>query len=368
MTGPWVSVLMVLGRRTILTLPIVDLKGTPYAMGLTHGRTLTTQIKANFNAYLQMIQNSSGLNPDVISILAKKFLPELERAAPQILEEMQGIADGAGVSMETVLVINARSELAFPDQLGAECTVIGLSGRRTTSGRVLMAQNWDWIPAVKHTTVFFRIQPQGLPRILMLAEAGQVGKLGFNETGLGLMLNLLIGKGVCWGVPTHVLLRQVLSAATIEQATAMIRGAKCAASSHMLLGAAAGNIIGLEVSPAGVAEIGPKDGIVLHTNHFCDALLSKQDLALDIVPDTTVRLSRATSLCERREKWDAESIREVLSDHANEPSSICRHIDPQKPEHARMETLVSLIFDLNAKTAWVAHGQPCRSAYDHIAL
>jgi len=368
MTGPWVSVLMVLGRRTILTLPIVDLKGTPYAMGLTHGRTLTTQIKANFNAYLQMIQNSSGLNPDVISILAKKFLPELERAAPQILEEMQGIADGAGVSMETVLVINARSELAFPDQLGAECTVIGLSGRRTTSGRVLMAQNWDWIPAVKHTTVFFRIQPQGLPRILMLAEAGQVGKLGFNETGLGLMLNLLIGKGVCWGVPTHVLLRQVLSAATIEQATAMIRGAKCAASSHMLLGAAAGNIIGLEVSPAGVAEIGPKDGIVLHTNHFCDALLSKQDLALDIVPDTTVRLSRATSLCERREKWDAESIREVLSDHANEPSSICRHIDPQKPEHARMETLVSLIFDLNAKTAWVAHGQPCRSAYEHVEL
>jgi isopenicillin-N N-acyltransferase-like protein len=359
---------MVLGRRTILTLPIVDLKGTPYAMGLTHGRTLTTQIKANFNAYLQMIQNSSGLNPDVISILAKKFLPELERAAPQILEEMQGIADGAGVSMETVLVINARSELAFPDQLGAECTVIGLSGRRTTSGRVLMAQNWDWIPAVKHTTVFFRIQPQGLPRILMLAEAGQVGKLGFNETGLGLMLNLLIGKGVCWGVPTHVLLRQVLSAATIEQATAMIRGAKCAASSHMLLGAAAGNIIGLEVSPAGVAEIGPKDGIVLHTNHFCDALLSKQDLALDIVPDTTVRLSRATSLCERREKWDAESIREVLSDHANEPSSICRHIDPQKPEHARMETLVSLIFDLNAKTAWVAHGQPCRSAYEHVEL
>lgn len=351
-----------------MTLPIIDLKGTPYAMGLTHGRTLTAQIKANFNAYLQMIQNSYGLNPDLVSILAKKFLPELERDAPQILEEIQGIADGAGVSLETVLVINARSELAFPDQLSAECTVIGLSGRRTTSGRVLMAQNWDWIPAVKHTTVFFRIHPQGLPRILMLAEAGQVGKLGFNETGLGLMLNLLIGKGVRWGIPTHVLLRQVMSAATIEQATAMMRGAKCAASSHMLLGEAAGNIIGLEVSPAGVAEIRPKDGIVLHTNHFCDALLSKQDLALDIVPDTTVRLSRATALFERREKWDAESIREVLSDHANEPSSICRHVDPQKPEHARMETLVSLIFDLNAKTAWVAHGQPCRSVYEHVAL
>ena len=351
-----------------MTLPIINLKGTPYAMGLTHGRTLTAQIKANFNAYLQMIQNSYGLNPDFISILAKKFLPELERDAPQILEEMQGIADGADVSLETVLVINARSELAFPDQLSAECTVIGLSGRRTTSSRVLMAQNWDWIPAVKHTTMFFRIQPQGLPRMLMLAEAGQVGKLGFNETGLGLMLNLLIGKGVRWGVPTHVLLRQVLSATTIEQATDMVRGAKCAASSHMLLGEAAGNIIGLEVSPAGVAEIRPRNGIVLHTNHFCDSLLSKQDLALDIVPDTTVRLSRATFLCERREKWDTESIRELLSDHANEPSSICRHVDPQKPEHARMETLVSLIFDLNSKTARVAHGQPCRSAYEQVAL
>jgi isopenicillin-N N-acyltransferase-like protein len=356
------------GRKIILTLPIIDLKGTPYAMGLTHGRALASHIEANFNAYVRMIQNSSGLTPDAIRIHAKKFLPEVELAAPQVLEEMQGIADGAGVSLETVLVINARSELAFPDQLSAECTVIGLSGSRTISGHVLMAQNWDWIPAVKHTTVFFRIRPQGAPRMLMLAEAGQVGKLGFNEAGLGLMLNLLIGKGVCWGVPTHVLLRQVLSAATIEQAAAMMRGAKCAASSHMLLGETSGNIIGLEVSPAGVAEIRPTDGIVLHTNHFCDAILAKQDLALDIVPDTTVRLSRATSLCERREKWDAETIREVLTDHANGPSSICRHIDPQKPEHARMETLVSLIFNLDAKTAWVAHGQPCRSAYDHIAL
>ena len=351
-----------------MTLPIIDLKGSPYEMGLTHGRALSAQIKANFNAYVQMIQNSSGLNPDVISILAKKFLPELERAAPKVLEEMEGIAEGAGVSLETVLVINARSELAFPDQLSAECTVIGLSGSRTISGRVLMAQNWDWLPAVKQTTMLFRIRSPGIPQILMMAEAGQVGKLGFNETGLGLMLNLLIGKGVCWGVPTHVLLRQVLSAATIEQAAAMIRGAKCASSSHMLLGEAAGNIIGLEVSPAGFAEIRPKDGILLHTNHFCDAILAKHDLALDIVPDTTVRLSRANSLCESREKWDAETIREVLSDHANGPSSVCRHIDPQKPEHARMETLVSLIFNLDAKTAWVAHGQPCRSAYDYIAL
>ncbi len=350
-----------------MSLPIIDLKGSPYEMGLTHGQALTAQIKANFNAYVQKIQNSCGHTPDVINIHAKKFLPELERAAPQLLEEMHGIADGAGVSLETVLVINARTELAFPDQLGAECTVIGLSGSRTISGRVLMAQNWDWIPAVKHTTVFFRIRSQGVPRMLMLAEAGQVGKLGFNETGLGLMLNLLIGKGVCWGVPIHVLLRQVLSAASIEQAIATIRGTKCASSSHMLLGEAAGNIIGMEVSPAGVAELRPTNGILVHTNHFCDAILAKHDLAMDIIPDTTVRLSRAKSLCESREKWDAETIREVLSDHANAPSSVCRHIDPQKPEHARTETLVSLIFDLNAQTACVAHGQPCRSAYDQIA-
>jgi isopenicillin-N N-acyltransferase-like protein len=356
------------GRRIILTLPIIDLKGTAYEMGLTHGRALAAQIKANFNAYVRMIQTSAGLGPGAIKTLARTFLPELERAAPQVLEEMHGIAEGAGVSLETVLVINARSELAFPDQLCAECTVIGLSGNRTISGRVLMAQNWDWIPAVKHTTVLFRIESKGTPRTIMMAEAGQVGKLGFNEAGLGLMLNLLVGKGVRRGVPTHVLLRQVLSAANIEQAAAIIRGAKCACSSHMLLGEAAGNIVGLEVSPAGVAEIKPRDGIVLHTNHFCDAALAEHDLGLDIIPDSTVRLSRVNSLCACRGKWDAETIRQVLSDHASGPSSICRHIDPQKSEHTRTETLASLIFDLEARMAWVAHGQPCRSTYDRIAL
>ena len=351
-----------------MTLPILDLKGTPYETGFAHGRALSAQIKANFNTYVKMIQKFSGLNPRLICTLVKKFLPELENDAPQPLEEMQGIAEGAGVSLETVLVLNARSELAFPDQLSAECTVVGLSGSRTINGRVLMAQNWDWIPAVENTTVLFRIRPKEAPRILMMAEAGQVGKLGFNETGLGLMLNLLIGKGVRWGIPTHVLMRQILSSVNIEQAVSMIRGAKCAASSHTLLGEAAGNIIGFEISPAGVAEIKPSNGIVLHTNHFCDAALAKHDLALDIVPDTTVRLSRANYLSQSREKWDSQSIRQLLSDHENGPSSICRHVDPQKPEHTRMRTLVSLIFDLDTQNAWVAHGQPCRSAYDRISL
>ena len=102
--------------------------------------------------------------------------------------------------------------MAFPDQLALQCTVIGLTAEKTVCGRAVIAQNWDWLPAVKANSAFFRIQPFNGPRALILAEAGQVGKIGFNEHGLGVVINLLVSTGIRLGTPTHLLLRKLLSA------------------------------------------------------------------------------------------------------------------------------------------------------------
>ncbi len=49
------------------------------------------------------------------------------------MTELEGIAQEAGVSLETILVLNSRSELAFPDQLATQCTVIGITDEKAVS-------------------------------------------------------------------------------------------------------------------------------------------------------------------------------------------------------------------------------------------
>jgi isopenicillin-N N-acyltransferase-like protein len=351
-----------------MTFPVIDLAGRPFDMGLAHGSTLADSIKANYRTYIKMIDGTAGLSQKKIIETVRGFIPELENATPHLLEEMHGIAKGAGVPLETILVLNCRTELLYPDYLGSECTAIGLTGDRTTDGRVLLAQNWDWIPAVNTTSAFFRIQPDNSPRALILAEAGQVGKLGFNEEGLGLLLNLLVGRGVRFGIPVHVLLRQIMSAANVAEAEDMVKKSRPASSSHMLLGDISGRVVGLEVSPGGVATIKPQQGVVAHTNHFCDSELAAHNLGLEIVPDTTTRLSRANHLLDSQRKWDSKGIKKILTDHMNQPTSICRHVKPEDPEDVQMKTLASVIFELPERSVWVAHGQPCQTDYYKVSL
>ncbi len=177
-------------------LPVIDLSGQPADIGFSHGNALSEQIKQNYRLYLDMIHNNTGLSEPMILDLANRFLPNIEKAAPELLAEMEGTARGARVSLETILVLNCRSELAFPDQLALQCTVIGLAAEKTVCGRAIIAQNWDWLPAVKSNSAFFRIQPHNGPRALILAEAGQVGKIGFNEHGLGVVINLWDSDGI----------------------------------------------------------------------------------------------------------------------------------------------------------------------------
>ena len=162
--------------------PIIDLNGNAYDMGMTHGRTLAKEIKANLELYFMMVRGLTGLEPQQCLTHAGRFLDVMQTDAPFLLEEMEGIARGAGMSLKEILFLNARSELMsmgrVPNAMRGECTAIGLTGVRTVSGKPILAQNWDWHERVHQTSAIFRIDPKQRPKAIFLAEAGQVGKLG----------------------------------------------------------------------------------------------------------------------------------------------------------------------------------------------
>ncbi|MBS0712233.1 hypothetical protein KFO65_13960, partial [Enterococcus faecalis] len=58
---------------------------------------------------------------------------------------------------------------------------------------------------------------------------------------------------------------------------------------------------------------------------------------------------------------DEALLFDVLSDHQGAPLSICRHFNPDQPAEERMETLFSVVMNLNERRLTLRHGKPCES-------
>ena len=81
-----------------MSIPIVDLAGTPGERGLTHGRALADGIDRFYERW--MLNASAGPRPiaerDAVAF-ALGLLPESRSQSPDLVEEVEGIAEGAGL-------------------------------------------------------------------------------------------------------------------------------------------------------------------------------------------------------------------------------------------------------------------------------
>jgi isopenicillin-N N-acyltransferase-like protein len=134
---------------------------------------------------------------------ARTWRPIVEDAAPHLLQEMDGIAAGAGVTPGDILALNARGEIvrshdsAFTRMAAGEadgCSSFALLPEATGDGHTYCGQNWDWRAGTEPTTVVVRVVQPPKPTVIMQVEAGQVGRHGVNSAGIALNANGLDGR------------------------------------------------------------------------------------------------------------------------------------------------------------------------------
>src|SRR5262245_9635855 len=95
---------------------VLHLKGTPYEMGLQHGKLLRDHIRENMHFILNKKGNESLVEVGPVHATAKSLLPgivEVQRpyVAAKYWDEMRGLADGAGLKIEEVQLGNFIPEL-----------------------------------------------------------------------------------------------------------------------------------------------------------------------------------------------------------------------------------------------------------------
>lgn len=155
---------------------------TPYACGVQYGQQAKEKIRAGVEVYRRYFAKTSDKSWDKIQQYAMAYLPDIKQMMPEVLEEAYGIADGAGVSIEDLMVLNCRYEITkFPKT--PECTTAAILPEATASHTTYLVKNWDYKQAVIPNIVILHIEQADGTRILGLTEAGQMLREGFNVLG-----------------------------------------------------------------------------------------------------------------------------------------------------------------------------------------
>ncbi len=354
--------------------PEVVATGSPGEIGLVQGRAFASRISDNFDFYIDWLSTSGDTTPDRLLDLARSFGPVLDAHFPAMLEEIDGVAMGSGRRLEEILLINARTDiLAIVEAERAVrkvpgCTALALEGGEGYRPSITLSQNWDWDPLLSDAAVILRSRPTNQPAIVTLVEAGMIGKIGFNQHGLGVCLNFLShetdGEPGVIGVPIHCLLRAVMNCTTIDEAVATVSAAPRCASANFLIaqyGLGGPRSLDLEISPLKVAVISDQKAGLVHTNHFLDPELAVGGTS-GRGPSTMKRFEEARELVVALETVEPDPViraQRVLESRANLPYPISRHHNPDPSS----STLAGIIMDLTNNRFIVANGAPHQSEW-----
>ncbi|MCJ1308248.1 hypothetical protein MMC25_001901 [Agyrium rufum] len=338
----------------------VHCKGEPLQIGLQHGESATEAIKRSILFYSKLFEENCKLEWDDVCQVASKFLPFLRQEWPWLCEEMNGVAQGAGVPFLSILAINVRTEIAY-GMFSDGCTSVAWK----TNTESFLAQNWDWQSEQTENLIHLRISRTSKPSIDMITEAGIIGKIGFNDSGVGTCLNAIKALGVDFGkLPCHLALRVCLDSTSRDEAVSTLHRYGVASACHILVADVTGGR-GLECTHQDIVDLPMSTygrlGVITHTNHFIRQ--HSETETTSGMPDTIFRLRRINELVGSFEGEPHEGdIASFLKDEMNYPASINRG----HTEESTVQTLFSIIMDLEQRTAHVKIGRPTENGAEVV--
>lgn len=384
------------------SIQVIPLSGGPRARGQAHGEILRQAIHEVYGLWRENIAADMRMDPGefLAQFLAETdFLPAIRRWAPDLLEEVQGIAEGAGLPFEHVLARQLSDEEPWfriekkiergdlPQKANAEhCSALGIGAPNNVRAQNyvraqnglpnIIAQNMD-VATYNHSyQVLLHIHhPADDLQALVFTTAGKISLAGMNNQGLAICCNTVMQLDHSrTGMAEDFLVRSVLARRTLAEAVAFLNEIEHASGQNYILGSPDG-IIDLECSARQVCrfEPFPLAGRVFHTNHpvvnpdqgiyqgWMAQLSAKERAALEARSTSEKRFaSLAQSLGNLEQPLSLEAIKAILSSH---DGPVC--VDGEGTNI----TLGCLVMELSASPRLhLSPGPPCKTPFETICF
>lgn len=224
--GP-VKVVKRCGRGALLNAggtKILLLAGTPYQMGYQHGRLLQSEVRRLNGIVLKLVASAelTHIKGYQVGSLRQAWQRSRKFIDKRFIEEMRGLADGAGLDFNDVCLANIFPELFH-------CSGFALFGKATADEKMLHGRILDYMTraGLQKFAVIIIEQPIDHYAFVNVGYAGFIGSVtGMNEKQIAIGEMGGGGKGRWDGMPMTFLLRKALEESdTLEEAVNIFRNA-----------------------------------------------------------------------------------------------------------------------------------------------
>jgi len=356
---------------SIPPVPIARVSGSHRDMGRQIGSIFSIQLQRSIQNARTLITGAYRdlqLTWEGAQIQARKYLPFAQEHYPQYVDEIIGMAEGANVSFDDLIVVNAMEAVTMDALHLTKCTTIAVNDDRTADGHVLIAHNEDWLPEDEQDVYLVHATPDDEPPFLAMTYGGLLPNIGINGNGIAQCCDSVYPTDSRIGIPRLIVSRAVLAAKDPEEA---IRDTliphRAAGYNHMIVHES-GEMYSVEVSARRFAVLYGEDGYLVHTNHYLDYNMQQIESEPDELVATRIRYFRALRMLKRTQRHTLKSLQAIQKDHTNFPNSICNHSMDDIEPIEREKTINAIIIDLTAKAMHVAWGNPCTSLYHTFYL
>lgn len=360
-------------RMKVFEMPA---KASPREQGRAHGEAFRPLIAELAEIRLGLCITQGGfVDSAAVRASASAHLPLLTEQAPELYEELLGIAEGAGLSPELLIVLNHYTDLrdlgaaaqrwastspAVSAADGDECSLLFAASERGS----FLAQTWDTHASATPYVMMLRVPSRGdAPAAWLLSITGCLGMIGLNAAGIAVGVNNLTSLdarvGLVWPALVRLSLEERSAAAARDRIVAAPVG-----SGHHYCVASARAAFGIETSGERKAQVFDHDAAAspareagpvffAHTNHALDASIAE----VTALRPTSTTLERYERLLHAgaRAPLDRDTIWATLSSHEGYPRSVCAHLGSPAEPHA-VSTCALIAMDLRAKQAMTLAG------------
>lgn len=235
------------------TLTVIS--GQPRERGRMYGEKFRKAIHAFLEREIYQAFNGKPATKQDMLAYAGACAKEIASYAPVISEELEGIAQGAGLRLEEVVLITLHEELYHRGVLPKvdHCTAVAIGPPATADGHTYVGQTWDWMTSVFGMSSMLHWKRSEGPSLLSYSFPGLWAGAGLNSSGLALCwTSASLGNkamGVRVGIPSYVLLTHFLYQETLDDVIREAKRAKHAGWFTFVMADAKGNLLNLEGSP-----------------------------------------------------------------------------------------------------------------------
>lgn len=357
-------------------LPVVVVSGSPHDMGFQYGRALAAQIRTGLALYLDHQVTEEWHYP--VDYQRRCAESMSKRIPPEFLEEMRGVAEGAGVDYDQVLRMHTHADMVHfghgwgkPNAApGMDCSNFAVWGRWTTNGQLLHGRNLDWATGTgvqQSACIYVGLPASGTP-FALVTYAGCIGGVtGMNAAGLtfGEMTSSSSAETLD-GMPLFVIVRNLLEhCRTIDEAVAMVKAYPRTTGWNFLMSdAKVPTARAFEVDAKNVVVFGPNDrtendpplhwpmpDCVRRTNHFLSREMQSRQCERVKIPYAAARAALRGLDTWRRYACLSQWIRD---NRGKIDARLARALLQTAPVGGG-GNLHSVIFEPGAKRMWVAN-------------